>query len=302
MWVWIDGRIWPEAEATLPYGERGGLFGDGVFETLRVHQGRPHRLQEHLQRLLEGARRLRFARLPAAEELSGAVQELIAHWQAAGPEREKDAYLRINLTRGLGGIQTPLSECGYLLHLQLRPLPLLPDPSTPLQPVAATISRHIRYSGDVRNELKTMNYLLGVLAKEEAREEGCQEALLCNERGELVEGASSNLFLVRDGQLHTPPADGILPGVTRAEVLAICGHLNIPVQERPLTEQDVAEAEAAFLTNSLSGIQPLFRIADVSLEPAHPLVERLWQEWRLQLGQATPPLPVAPGPQSAPGR
>ena len=243
MLVFLNDRFVPEAQAVIPVSDRGFLLGDGLFETVRVANGRPFRFAQHLERLERGADFLKIKLPFTAQELEQFAQRLIERNQM--PE----AILRLTLTRGPGGRgYTPEYERKPSLVMTLHSAPGAsasgpassgqssplagPETGAPLQWKLISSSFHIP-AADPLAAFKTTSKILHVMARAEAMEKGADEALLLNTDGEVAETTSGNIFWVSDGNICTVPAGhGILSGITRAVVLEICQEFGLPVNER----------------------------------------------------------------------
>ncbi|MDA8066635.1 MAG: aminotransferase class IV [Thermaerobacter sp.] len=254
MLAYLDGVWREEAELCLPLPHRGFLYGDGLFETVRVAAGAVCHRRRHLERLFQAARELGLA-LPASGELEALLQEAVRRNALAS------GVLRLTVSRGAGprGL-APTGEESTTVLLTAAPYPYRPEQYR-------MGYRAVLVSGTRRNECsplarwKTTAALDGVLAAREARAAGAQEGLLLNTRGFLAEGAVSNLFLVVGGELRTPDeASGCLPGVARAVVRELAEEHGIPVGEVPVAPEDLSRAREAFLTNALLGVMPLVAV------------------------------------------
>lgn len=248
--VWQDGRVRDAAEATIGVEDRGFLFGDGLFETMRVNGGVVFRLASHLERLSAGAARLG---IPLPGGLARAIAELV---EAGGLA---EAALRLTLTRGVGGegLELPPTHRPTVV-ISLRPGPVFPAAwyEGGLSLVIATQRVGAR---SATAGLKTTGYLPSILALAEARSAGADDALLLNEREEIAEASASNLLWVSSGgALRTPSADcGILPGITRATVLELARAAGQAVEEGEWGIGELAAAREVFTTSSLRGIAPV---------------------------------------------
>jgi branched-chain amino acid aminotransferase len=242
MIAWLNGTL--TASPRLDAADRGFTLGDGVFETIRAAGGRPCRLAAHLARLRCGAELLGLP-LPDDAALEAALAELLA---AAGLA---DAALRLTVSRGPAprGLLPPADSHPTVL-VTAGPLP---PPAPPARLVVATVTRRNEHSPLAR--IKSLNALDNILARREAAERGADEAVLLNTAGRVAETTIATLFARIDGILVTPPvAEGALPGVARAAVLA-----GMAVAERPLSLAELRRAEEIVLTNSLG----LRRVADL---------------------------------------
>jgi branched-chain amino acid aminotransferase len=249
--IWLNGQLLPTAAARLDAADRGLLLGDGLFETMRVVEGRPPLLSRHLTRLNEGARVLGLP-VPAVD-MEAVLRQLLT---ANGL---RQAAVRLTLTRGPGprGLLPP-AELAPTLLITASPLPPAPEP---IRAVVATVTRRNELSPLSR--IKALGYLDQILALREAQARGAEEALMLNTAGRLACGTTANLFLVHDAALLTPPLEeGALPGITRALVLELAPGLGIAACETPLEPAMLAHAQEAFLTSSLRFLTPLASIED----------------------------------------
>src|SRR5687768_799932 len=224
----IDGVLQPAREAKVSVFDRGFLYGDSAFEVMRTYGRVPFRGREHLERLGRSCQRLRMALPVTLEELAGRVDRAVA------ASAQAECWLRIVVTRGVGPI-------GLDLSADLQPsalvfaLPLkTPDERAYREGIAVGLVHTIRsVDGTAAAGAKTSNYLASMLALDEVKRRGCQEAIILGAGGEVVEGASSNVFAVQRGVLITPPVSaGILEGITRRTVLELAAERAIAIAER----------------------------------------------------------------------
>jgi len=245
--VYLDGEYLPAAEARVGAGDAGLLYGRGLFETFRARQGEVYRLEGHFERLRTGAQLLGIALPLALAELRTAVRE------TADRCRLEDARVRLTLTAG------PENGQASLL-IQARPATDYPE-ALYQRGMTAIVSPVRRNETSPLSRVKSLNCLDNVLAREEAGRSGADTALLLNTRGALAEACTSNLFLVRDGGLLTPPVeDGALPGVTRHSILALARGEGITAHEVSLSLNELSAADEAFLTGAVMGVMPLVTV------------------------------------------
>jgi branched-chain amino acid aminotransferase len=265
--LWLDGRVIAKKQARLDPADRGLLLGDGIFETLLVRDGRVEHCDRHLQRLRNSATMLGIPLLYDAESL---IQALDALLTATALTRDL-AAVRITLTRGAGrrGLLPPEAPEPHLMMTAVAYHQPQEDSFT------ARIVAIRRNEGSPLSRIKSLNYLDNVLAFQEAVAGGVDEALLRNNAGQICGGSRTNLFVVRAGQLITPPiADGVLDGIKRQVILERARAIGCPVLEQSLTPMDLLTVDEAFLSNSLMGIKPLHRI-DERVLPLGPITQVL---------------------------
>ena len=279
----VNGTFSSPEEARLPALDHGVLYGDGLFETLRTYGGRPFRLDAHLARLAEGIALLGIRGAPSNEELRAGLEETARRARATGLE---ELYLRITVTRGVGTRGLDPAGCeraGFMIAaLPLRTYPA--DWYAHGVALGRLWPRHSRTRPPLT--VKSTSYQGSVLARAELARQGVQEALYEDEEGHLTEGSVSKLFCVKGGALLTPPATDCLPGITRAEVMAIAAELRIPCEERRLSLEDVRGADEIFMTSSLAELLPVTRFESqtISQGTPGPLYRALHEAYRQRCG------------------
>jgi branched-chain amino acid aminotransferase len=272
MRVWQDGRISMPEEAHVSIADRGLLLGDGLFETMAVHNAQVFDLDAHLERLASGLGVLRFVQAVDLSKLRSGIARYIA------AEEASCAVLRVTVTRGAGprGL-TPPEVPRPTIFMTLLPMP--PACETPLSLHIATVTRRNEHSALSR--IKALPYLDNVLALSEASAQGADDALLLNTRGTIACATVANVFVVREGRLETPPVcDGALPGTMRALVLCLAKQAGLAPVENSLHVKDLAEADEVILTNSISRVMeakacnglPLGRRAGAAVERLRALI------------------------------
>ncbi|MGD0746133.1 MAG: aminotransferase class IV [Verrucomicrobiota bacterium] len=268
MLVFLNGQFVPEPQAVVSVNDRGFMYGDGLFETMRVVNGRPFRLAQHLERMARGADFFKIKCPFTPEELQDFARQLIERNQMP------DAILRVVLTRGPGERgYTPGAGGKPTVVMTLHAAPgapasgtarsgrsapqAVPEAGAPIQWNLITSSFRIP-AADPLTAFKTLNKLTQVMARIEAVEQGADEALLLNKNGEVAETATGNLFWVSRGRVCTVPTDcGALPGITRAVVLEICRTLGIETDQRTVKPGSLRNAQGIFITQSAFGIVPV---------------------------------------------
>jgi branched-chain amino acid aminotransferase len=253
MKVWIDGEIVEGGEARVPVTDHGLLYGDGIFEGIRVYGGRVFRLDAHLARFETAARAIALE-LPGG--IAAAREIVLETVRAYGSE---EAYVRLIATRGEGALGVDPTTCSHPRLICVVDRVRIYPPEKLSAGVDLVTSSVRRPPADVLDpRIKSLNYLNNVMAKLEARQRGADEALMLNAHGMVAEASVANVFAVRNGILLTPPAsDGALEGITRATVLELAATLGIPAREQTLGRFDLFAAEEAFLTGTGAGIVPI---------------------------------------------
>ena len=268
MRVFLNGHFLPEADAVVPLNDRGFLLGDGLFETVRVANGKPFRLAQHLERLSRGAEFLTIKLPFSPREIQQFAAQLIAENQL--PE----SVLRLTLTRGVGRRGYSIAGADKpTLAMTLHALPPI-DPDEPPQWNLMISSFRIP-AADALASFKTTSKVLNVLARAEAETVGADEALLLNTNGEVAETAGGNIFWVYNEKICTVPTGrGVLPGITRAVVLELCQALGLETDKRIIKPEHLRKAQGLFITQSALGIIPVAVFDGLPVAPS-PLVAQI---------------------------
>ena len=273
----IDGKLFPPEEAKISVFDHGFLFGDSIYETIRTYMRKPFLLDRHLRRLDNSARMLHLKLPLSLEELRGEILRTI------DATSNEECYIRVMITRGKGkiGLDIDLSErAGYVLIVdRLEPLPS-EYYSQGVKVVLVSIRRNDQAA--LNPKMKSSNLLNNVLAYVEAKEQGAYEGILCNMAGYVADCTGSNVFIVQEGKLLTPPAEaGLLEGVTRALTLELAAQEKIPFAERNITPDELMEAQECFITSTTKEIMPVHCIHHTFLSPAPgPITQKLMQAYR----------------------
>ncbi len=250
--VYLNGEFLAPEQACIPVMDRGFLFGDGVYEVIPCYQGRLFRLEHHLQRLDNSLHAIRMNNPMSHGQWTRVLQELVEQ----GPEGDQSVYLQV--TRGAA------PERNHTIPQQITPTlfamtsPLqVPPPPRERQGVAAITLDDVRWK---LCNIKAITLLANVLMREQARDQGAVEAILVRD-GLVMEGAASNLFLVRDGVIVTPPKGPfLLPGITRDLILELTRHHRLPCREQDITREQLATADELWVTSSTKEIMPVTRL------------------------------------------
>ncbi len=256
MIVYLNDKFLDEDSASISIRDAGFLYGDGVFTTLRLYQGCAPDLEKHWQRLRHQTQILGIPFSLTLEEAGSIVAGLVARNEV----ETSDARLRITVTRGDDAFSyQPAPNQSPTILLTVTPLPSSFDESNKQGVSVITLGHEFQRTH--LPQLKTLNYMSSLMAMREAQSKGRAEALVFDDNGLLTEGAVSNVFMVKDGSLFTPPDDGrILAGITREKVITLAGKHQIDCVEKKLNRQDLSKASEVFFCNSIRQIVPVIRI------------------------------------------
>lgn len=256
MQVFIDGDFFPKEEAKISVFDHGFLYGDGIFEGLRVYYGRIFRAQEHLDRLLASAKAISL-NLPYSLEEINKLMELCCLKNGI-----QEGYIRLIVSRGKGKLGLDPKSCPKAsLIIIADKIQLYPeeDYQMGLKLITSSYRRHAQDC--LSPMIKSLNYLNNILARMEAGRLGYREALMLNKEGKVAECTGDNIFIIKTGKLLTPAlTEGILAGITRQAVIEIAHGLNLEVEEKSLLQYELYQAEECFLSGTAAEIMPVIEI------------------------------------------
>jgi branched-chain amino acid aminotransferase len=258
--VYVDGQWLPKSSASISVFDHGLLYGDGVFEGIRVYNGVIFQFKEHRDRLYSSAKSIKLQIPLTAQDMTKAVVETLKR------NGLKDAYIRLVVTRGAGDLGVDPRKCKRASVIIItEPVDPAYGMITKQKGISAIISSVRRDAVDATtHEIKSLNYLNSVMAKQEALDAGADDALMLDRNGFVSEATTTNLFIVKNGDILTPPSTaGILPGVTRRRIIHLARDIGYRVVERGLTPYDVTNADEAFLTGTLSEIVPVVKVKGI---------------------------------------
>ncbi len=250
--VYINGEYYDKPDAKISVYDHGLLYGDGVFEGIRIYAGKPFKLKEHVARLYESARHIKLEIPLTSEEMCKTINDTIAK------NGKHEGYIRPLVTRGAGSLGIDPRKCSEpQVIIIVDDISLYPPELYESGMEIATVSTIRNHPNALNPRIKSLNYLNNILAKIEGNLAGCLEALMLNHKGEIAECSADNVFLVKAGVLRTPPIDaGILEGITRNTVIGLAKSAGIAVEEIALTRHDVFTADECFLTGTGAEIIP----------------------------------------------
>jgi len=256
MKIYIDGKFFSKEEATVPVFDHGLLYGDGIFEGIRIYNSRVFKLREHLIRLYDSAKAIFLDIGMSIDHMEKAVIDTVAANQT------RDGYIRLVVTRGDGALGIDPSSCAKArVIIIVGDIQLYPEEYYE-KGISLIISSYRRIPSDCFDvRIKSLNYLNNVLAKIEARQAGCLECIMLNGAGHVTECTGDNIFILKNGTLMTPsPLEGALDGITRRTVLDLAKSLGITASETILTRFDLYTADECFLTGTGAEIIPAVAI------------------------------------------
>lgn len=277
MKVYIDGKFYDKQDAKISVYDHGLLYGDGVFEGVRVYHGKVFKLKAHVERLFDSAKAINLVPPWTQRQVAEAILETVK----LSPGCE---YLRPIITRGVGNLGIDARKCERpTLIVIADTISLYPKESYELGLNVATVATVRNHPAATNARVKSLNYLNNVMARMEATLSNCQEALMLNHKGDISECSGDNIFLIKRGELYTPSIDaGILDGITRRIVINIALQHGIKVHEYTLSRFDVFTADECFLTGTAAEIVPVATVdgRNIGTGKAGPITKKLWAAYR----------------------
>lgn len=264
--IWLDGKIVDESDAKISVFDHGLLYGDGIFEGIRFYNGRVFRLTEHIERLYLSAKALLLKMPWTLEEVCEATLQTIR------ANNLNDGYVRLVVTRGIG-------DLGLNPYLCPNPSMFIIASGITLYPAelyengleVVTCSTRRPTPASLSPQVKSLNYLNNVMAKVEALKAGAKEGLMLNEQGYVAECTGDNVFVVKKGEVITPPvSDGSLDGITRQVIFELCSELGISIRERSMARYDIYTADESFLTGTAAETIPMVKLDEREIGDGKP--------------------------------
>ena len=248
--IYINGKLYDKADAKISVYDHGLLYGDGVFEGIRVYDGKIFRLKEHVDRLFESARAIKLEIPISKDQMVDAIRKTVE------ANDKKNGYIRPIVTRGAGTLGLdPRKTADPQVIVIVDDISMYPPELYENGLELATVATIRNHPNAVNPRIKSLNYLNNILAKMESIQAGCLEALMLNHKGEVAECSGDNIFIIKAGVLKTPPSDaGILEGITRNAIIELAGKAGIPVRETALTRHDIYIADECFLTGTAAEV------------------------------------------------
>ena len=251
--IYIDGKFYSEANAKVSVFDHGLLYGDGIFEGIRFYNGRVFRLEQHLERLWNSARSICLHIPMTRQEMTEALLETIRQ------NHLRDGYVRLVVTRGVGNLGLNPEHCkNPSVIIIVATIALYHEDFYRKGLNIATVATRRSSPASLNPAVKSLNYLNNVMARIEGNLASADEALMLNDAGNVAECTADNVFIIKHGQIFTPPITaGALQGITRSIVFEIGGEFDIKVTEADLTRHDIFVADECFLTGTAAEIVPV---------------------------------------------
>ena len=253
--IYIDGKFYPEANAKVSVFDHGLLYGDGIFEGIRFYNGRVFRLEQHLERLWNSARSICLDIPMTRQEMTEALLETIRQ------NHLRDGYIRLVVTRGVGNLGLNPEQCkNPSVIIIAATIALYHEDFYRKGLSIVTVATRRSNPASLNPAVKSLNYLNNVMARIEANLASADEALMLNDAGNVAECTADNVFIIKHGQIFTPPTTaGALEGITRSVVSDIAGEFDIKVIEADFTRHDIFVADECFLTGTAAEIVPVVK-------------------------------------------
>lgn len=276
--IYIDGKYYPKSQAKISVYDHGFLYGDGVFEGIRVYNGIVFKLKEHVQRLYDSAHSIMLQIPLSQEQIVQAVAETVKKNQL------KDSYVRLIVTRGMGDLGLDPRKCCMATVIIIADHIKLHEGDAKVKGITTLVSWVRRNPVDgASHEAKSLNYLNSIMAKIEANMSGADEAICLTPNGCVAEGVGENIFLIKNGKLHTPPTStGALEGITSKAVVDLAKSLGYEVCVENLTMFMLFNADELFFTGTAAEIVPIRQVnwRTIGKGVRGPVTEKLMNEFQ----------------------
>ncbi|CAM3456053.1 branched-chain-amino-acid transaminase [Aeromicrobium ponti] len=255
-WIFLNGEFVTKDNAKISVYDHGFLYGDGVFEGIRVYSGNIFRMKEHMDRLYRSAKSIMLNIPYIQEEFTDLVVKTVER------NRHESAYIRIVVSRGVGDLGLDPNNCrGANVVIIVEPLAIFPKHLYETGLEIVTVATRRNRPDVLSPKVKSLNYLNNILVKIEARLANVNEALMLNDQGYVAEGSADNVFIIKDGVFYTPPGYiGALEGITRNAVIDIAREQGYEVKEEPFTRHDVYTADEVFLTGTAAEVIAVVKV------------------------------------------
>ncbi|NKI23838.1 branched-chain-amino-acid transaminase [Paenibacillus dendritiformis] len=249
-WIYLNGQYVTKENATISVYDHGFLYGDGIFEGIRVYGGNIFKCREHLERLYDSAKSIMLYIPLTLEEMQAAMVETIRRNEL------RDGYIRLIVSRGAGNLGLDPRRCPKAsVIIIVEQLAIYPEEAYRNGLRTVSVSQRRNIPDALNPKIKSLNYLNNILVKIQANLADVGEAIMLNAQGYVAEGSSDNIFIIKKGVVYTPPCYlGALEGITRAAIMELCGKLGYTLKEEPFTLHDVYVADEVFFTGTAAEV------------------------------------------------
>ncbi|MEC1373060.1 branched-chain-amino-acid transaminase [Heyndrickxia oleronia] len=265
-WIFLNDRFVKKEEAVVSVYDHGFLYGDGVFEGIRMYSGNVFRLDDHIKRLYESAHSITLKIPYDQEELKQLIIETLRK------NKFQDAYIRVVISRGVGDLGLSPFTCKHPgVIIIAEPLALFPKELYESGIEVVSVASRRNRSDVLDPKVKSLNYLNNILVKIEASLAGASEALMMNDQGYVAEGSGDNIFIVKDNVIKTPPGYvGTLEGITRNVIIELAKQLGFEIREDVFTRHDVYIADEVFLTGTAAEVIAVVKVDGRNIADGKP--------------------------------
>ncbi|GIP49556.1 Branched-chain-amino-acid aminotransferase [compost metagenome] len=282
-WIYLDGQYVTKDQAKVSVYDHGFLYGDGIFEGIRIYNGNIFKCKEHLDRLYDSAKSIMLEIPLTYQEMENALVETLRRNEL------RNGYIRLVVSRGAGNLGLDPNRCPKAsVVIIVEQLAIYSEEAykTGLKTVSVSTRRNIP---DALNpKIKSLNYLNNILVKIQSNLSGAGEAIMLNAQGYVTEGSGDNIFIVKNGMITTPPCYlGALDGITRQAIIEICRKRGYSIQEQPFTLHDVYVADEVFLTGTAAEVIAVREVDGRIIGEGHagPITLKLLEEFRAIVDQ-----------------
>lgn len=277
-WIYLNGSFVTKEDAKISVFDHGFLYGDGIFEGIRIYEGNIFRCKEHLDRLYDSAKSIMLNIPLSYEEMQEALVETIRK------NDMRNGYIRLVVSRGPGNLGLDPLRCpAAWVIIIVEQLSIYPEEAYREGLRSVSVSPRRNLPDALNPKIKSLNYLNNVLVKIQSNLAGVGEAIMLNSQGYVAEGSSDNIFIVKRGTVYTPPCYvGALEGITRGAIMELCGKLGYPLKEEPFTLHDVYTADEVFFTGTAAEVIPVREVDGrvIGVGHAGPITKKLLEEFR----------------------
>lgn len=277
-WIYLNGEYVKKEDAKVSVYDHGFLYGDGIFEGIRIYDGNIFKCNEHLHRLYDSAKSIMLDIPLSYDEMQAALVETIRRNEL------RDGYIRLVVSRGPGNLGLDPKRCpAAFVIIIVEQLAIYPEEAYKNGLVSVSVSQRRNIPDALNPKIKSLNYLNNILVKIQANLAGVGEAIMLNSQGYVAEGSSDNIFIIKNGTVFTPPCYiGALEGITRAAIMELCGKHGYKLKEEPFTLHDVYVADEVFFTGTAAEVIAVREVdgRTIGSGQAGPITTHLLQEFR----------------------